>query len=63
VRHDPFRPPSEPKQLGAGHEEDTPPDRQVSLGAPGMWKHAADDWDRVRLKLDEAIATQARRRQ
>jgi hypothetical protein len=36
---------------------------KVSLGAPGMWKHAADDWDRVRLKLDEAIAKQARRRQ
>jgi hypothetical protein len=29
--------------------------RGVSLGAPGMWKHDADEWDRVRLKLGEAI--------
>ena len=30
--------------------------RKSSLGAPGMWKHDPDDWDRVRLKLGDAIA-------
>ncbi len=33
---------------------------KVSLDAPARWKHDADDGDRVRLKLGEAIAMQAR---
>jgi hypothetical protein len=30
--------------------------RNTSLGAPGMWKHDPDEWDRVRLKFGDAIA-------
>ena len=29
--------------------------RSSSLGAPGMWNHDPDEWDRVRLKFGEAI--------
>lgn len=35
---------------------------KASLGAPGMWMHDPDAWDRVRLKLGEAIE-KARRMQ
>ncbi len=38
-------------------------DGKVSMGAPGMWKHDPDEWDRVRLKLGEAIAKLAQGRQ
>jgi len=30
--------------------------REESLGAPGMWIHDPDEWDRVRVKIGEAIA-------
>jgi hypothetical protein len=38
-------------------------DEKASMGAPGMWKHDPDEWDRVRLKLGEAIAKLAQGRQ
>lgn len=28
---------------------------RISLGAPGMWKHDPDDWDRIRLNFGEAL--------
>jgi len=31
-------------------------DDKASLGAPGMWVHDPDEWDRMRVKLGEAIA-------
>ena len=39
------------------------PGGKVRLGSPGVWKHDPDEWDRVRLKLGEAIAKQARETQ
>ena len=30
-------------------------DDKTALGAPGMWAHDPDEWDRVRVKLGEAI--------
>jgi len=30
-------------------------DEKAALGAPGMWVHDPDEWDRVRLKFGEAI--------
>ncbi len=32
-----------------------PIDDKASLGAPGMWVHDPDEWDRVRVKLGRAI--------
>jgi hypothetical protein len=33
---------------------------KTPLGAPGVWKHDPDEWDRVRLQIGEAIANRAR---
>jgi hypothetical protein len=41
-----------PKPLGRG----------VSLGAPGTWKHDPEAWDRVRLKVGDAIEKSMHRR-
>jgi hypothetical protein len=30
-------------------------DDKTALGAPGMWAHDPDEWDRVRVKIGEAI--------
>ena len=30
-------------------------DEKASLGAPGMWVHDPDEWDRIRVKFGEAI--------
>jgi hypothetical protein len=30
-------------------------DDKTSLGAPGMWVHDPDDWDRMRVKFGDAI--------
>ena len=30
-------------------------DDKAALGAPGMWVHDPDEWERVRLKFGEAI--------
>jgi hypothetical protein len=32
-----------------------PVDKKASLGAPGMWLHDADAWDRARIRFGEAI--------
>jgi hypothetical protein len=30
-------------------------DAKASLGAPGMWAHDPDEWDRVRMKFGQTI--------
>jgi hypothetical protein len=32
---------------------------EESLGAPGMWIHDPDEWDRIRVKIGDAIVKMA----
>jgi hypothetical protein len=32
-------------------------DEKLSLGAPGMWVHDPDEWDRIRIKFGDAITS------
>ena len=40
---------------GILHEVTGPRVGDAPLGAPGMWKHDPDEWDRTRIKLGETI--------